>query len=116
MQAVNPIYEGPLYDSPGGESFKLLLGSSSASTPSTPIGESCRYFDMPPSLPPPRKASVSTRPHPLSPIAAEESNDVKKGNPEYAEMKPLPCAVARPPDVPPALYEAMGGDYAILHK
>lgn len=112
-QAVNPIYEGPMYDSPSGESFKLLLGSSSvASTPSTPMGESCRYFDMPPNLPPPRRASA--RAHPLSPVTPEEPNDISNG--EYAEMKPLSCTVARPPDVPLAVYEAMGGEYAVIRK
>jgi hypothetical protein len=66
------------------------------------MGESCRYFDMPPSLPPPRK------PHPLSPIITQE---VAKG--EYVEMKP---GVARLPDVPPLELEDMGGEYAFIHK
>lgn len=125
--AVNPIYDGPLYDSPGGESFKLLLGSSSVPStpmgpntpmgPSTPQAESCRYFDMPPSLPPPRRVSVNNaRPHPLSlgiPEEVEPNGTVKD---DYAEMKPLSCAVARPLEVPPAVYEAMGGEYATIRK
>lgn len=129
--AVNPIYDGPLYDSPGGESLKMLLGSPSVPntplgnnplgqhapmSPSAPMAESCRYFDMPPSLPPPRKVSVTARPHPLNFGVPEEaeSNGVVKG--EYTEMKPLSFAVACPPDVPPAVYEAMGGDYETIRK
>lgn len=116
--AVNPIYDGPMYESPGGESFKLLLGGSSVpSTPMSPttlMGDSCRYSDMPPSLPPPRKGSVSMRPHTLSPRIHEEVEPNGVGS-EYSEMKPLPHVV-RPLDVPPAVYEAMGGDYAVIRK
>ena len=56
--ATNPIYDGPIYESPMGEPFKALLGST-PSTPCTPSPDSPRYFDMPPSLPPPRKTSIS---------------------------------------------------------
>ena len=61
--ATNPIYEGPLYESPGGEPLRTLLGST-PSTPNTPL-DSPRYtFDMlPPSLPPPRKASTYSVPY-----------------------------------------------------
>ncbi len=61
--AANPIYEGPLYESPGGEPLRTLLGST-PSTPNTPL-DSPRYtFDMPPpSLPPPRKSSMYAVPY-----------------------------------------------------
>lgn len=60
--ASNPIYDGPLYESPTGEPLRALLGST-PSTPSTPTPTvySPRYLEMsPPSLPPPRKSSVSS--------------------------------------------------------
>ncbi|XP_064398896.1 uncharacterized protein LOC135345397 [Halichondria panicea] len=68
--ATNPIYEGPLYESPGGEPLRTLLGST-PSTPNTPL-DSPRYtFDMlPPSLPPPRKASTYSVPYDTPDIAS----------------------------------------------
>lgn len=109
--AVNPIYDGPTYESPGGQSFKALLGGSSvpsttmgSSTP-TCSGDSCRYFDMPPSLPPPRKTSVSAKPHPLNPGIPEEVEPPTK-------MRPTLSPAHMPPNVFPAVYEAMGGEYA----
>ena len=58
---VNPIYDGPMYESPQGESFKQLEGSSMPGTPSiakTSVGESSRYFDIAPCLPPPRNNGI----------------------------------------------------------
>lgn len=107
--SVNPIYDGPTYDSPGGESFKQLLGNGSV--PCTPVSvDGPRYFGMPsgpPSLPPPRKNSVCNGAPPLSTAACADV---------YTEMKPMSlstpgsCVISCPPNIPPALYEAMGGD------
>ena len=118
--ALNPIYDGVTYDSPGGDSFKSLLGNCSVPStplgPCTPLGEAnSRYFDMPPSLPPPRKASVGMRPH--APGIPEEMETA--GKEAYEEMlcqHSVSCKVSRPPDVPPAVYEAMGGDYETIRK
>ena len=112
--SVNPIYDGPTYESPGGQSFKALLGGSSV--PSTPMssstptcsGDNCRYFDMPPSLPPPRKISASTKPHPLTPGIPEE------GEPTAKLMRPTLSPAHMPPNVLPSVYEAMGGEYAYI--
>lgn len=106
--AVNPIYDGPTYERPGGEAFKALLGASIPNTPNTPMGESPRYFDMPPSLPPPRKASVSARSHYPSPRIPEE--DELPTCVGADQMTSAQSVVSRPPHVPPALYEAMGGE------
>ena len=124
--AVNPIYQGVTYDSPGGESFKSLLGNCSVPStpldPCTPLGEANpRYFDMPPSLPPPRKASVSMRPHPPPEgIPEEDVESTCIGKDGYGEMtrrQPASCIISRPPNVPPAVYEAMqGGDYETIRK
>ena len=114
--ALNPIYEGPTYDSPGGESLKCLLGSSSI--PSTPMTDSPRYFGAPPSLPPPRRLSATTWTNPPPVITEEQIKINGVHNSEYTDMKPVRsraatfCSVPRPPDVPFAVYEAMGGTFA----
>lgn len=119
--AVNPIYDGVTYESPGGDSFKSLLGGSSVPStplgPCTPMGDTTRYFDMPPRLPPPRKASIVNRSHPQNPGIPEEPTC--NGGDEYAEMKPVKstvCLVSCPQNIPPAVYEAMGGEYASIKK
>jgi len=106
MMKENPIYAGPLYDSPGGESLKQLLGNTSV--PSTPASEVPRYFGLPqsppPSLPPPRKPGQVTD-------SAASPGDAGLSD-VYTEMKPTTrmCGIARPPDMLPAVYEAMGGE------
>lgn len=64
IQASNPIYEGAVYETIPGESFKSLL--SPGSTPSTPSADSAiRYIfdhDIAPNIPPPRKESVCQTP------------------------------------------------------
>lgn len=115
--SVNPIYAGgPTYESPGGESFRSLLGNSSVpGTPrdaGTPMGDTSRYFDMPPSLPPPRKSSRSHFTQPGIPEEAEPA--ACNGKEDATEMIPT---VQRPADVPPAVFEAMcGGEYASIRK
>ena len=61
--ASNPIYEGqdPVYEVTPGEAVKALI-SPTSSTPTTPADITPRYFGMPPSLPPPRNASVTMLP------------------------------------------------------
>lgn len=120
--AINPIYDGPTYESPGGESLKTLLGGSSVpNTPlglTTPTGDTSRYFNMPPSLPPPRKNSISARAHPQG--IPEEVEETCDGSDKYAEMKPIrsmSSMVQRPSNVPPAVFEAMGGgEYASIRQ
>ena len=60
---INPIYEGhgPVYEVTPGEAVKALT-SPTSSTPTTPADVTPRYFDMPPSLPPPRDGSVTMLP------------------------------------------------------
>ena len=64
LQESNPIYEGAIYETMPGESFKALL--SPTSTPTTPATDSAtRYlFDtnMLPNLPPLRKESTGQMP------------------------------------------------------
>ena len=84
MEANNPIYEGAVYESTPGESVKSLL--SSHSTPSTPSADSApRYFDIPPSLPPPRKGLVSIQPK-LEPL---DEIDAIKASFKQLELPPL---------------------------
>ena len=64
--ASNPIYEGPVYEATPGEAIKSLI-SPISSTPSPPADLTPRYFNMPPSLPPPRNGSVTTQPK-LEPV------------------------------------------------
>ena len=102
----NPIYAGPLYDSPGGESLKQLLGNTSV--PSTPASECPRYFGLPsppPILPPPRKPAGQA----TDSSASSKETEVCD---MYTEMKPTTrmCGISRPPDVLPAVYEAMRGE------
>ena len=61
--ATNPIYEGhgPVYEITPGEVVKSIM-SPISSIPSTPADITPRYFDMPPSLPPPRNGSVAALP------------------------------------------------------
>ena len=91
----NPIYAGPLYDSPGGESLKQLLGNTSV--PSTPASECPRYFGLPsppPILPPPRKPAGQA----TDSSASSKETEVCD---MYTEMKPTTrmCGISRPPDV-----------------
>ena len=64
LQESNPIYDGAVYETMPGESFKALL--SPTSTPTTPATDSAtRYlFDtnVLPNLPPPRKESAGQMP------------------------------------------------------
>jgi len=122
--SANPIYDGPMYDSPGGDSLKSLLGDTICSVPSTPLGftkplESCthgpttsagdsHYFDMPPSLPPPRKAAC--KPHPQTPGIPEEPEPTCNGQ-ETVEL-----ATSQSINIPPALYEVLEGDHTIQMK
>lgn len=63
MEASNPIYEGVMYEITPGETLKSL----DCNTPSTSLAGSAatiRYaFNMGPTLPPPRKPSVSCKPN-----------------------------------------------------
>ena len=83
-----PIYDGPTYESPGGESFKSLLGG--CSVPTTPMTDSPRYFNPPPTLPPPRKASISQKPNLPQGIPEEHVQGIE----EYTEMKPASARAA----------------------
>ena len=60
LQTCNPIYEGPVYETMPGESFKALL--SPTSSPATPVVDSAtRYIcdnDVLPNLPPPRNGQT----------------------------------------------------------
>ena len=62
VEASNPIYEGPTYETTPGESFKPLI-SLNESRPTTPSAElTPHYVDTPPTLPPPRGGErVNTR-------------------------------------------------------
>lgn len=90
--AHNPIYEGAIYDSPGGDSLKGLLSS----TATTPVADSPRYFidNKPPRLPPPRKSSISS---PLPQISESELEQIRfnfdlavpPGDAEYTIMNPI---------------------------
>ena len=68
LQASNPIYEGAVYETMPGESFKSLLSPGCSSIPNTPntlSASTSRYafsYDTAPNLPPPRKGSVSYQP------------------------------------------------------
>ncbi len=113
----NPIYDGHghVYESPGGDSLKQLLGNNSV--PSTPATEAPRYFGMPPTLPsnpPPSRKAMADRPLPeLSTTSFCSSSNISN-NDIYTEMKPtgIGVGIPRPPDVLPAVYEAMGGELA----
>ena len=50
-----------MYEVTPGEAIKALI-SPTNSTPTTPADITPRYFDMPPSLPPPRNGSVTMLP------------------------------------------------------
>ena len=106
--ATNPIYEGPLYESPNGEPLRALLGST-PSTPNTPLDSPRYIFDtFPPNLPPPRKSSIVSNISLLhdSPDASPTAGEVQKmesasdapvlktGGDEYTVMRP---AGVRPP-------------------
>ena len=92
--AHNPIYEGPIYDSPGGDSLNTLINSNATS----PVNDSPRYFidNAPPSLPPPRKPSVSIK-SPLPQISQHEMDqinfsfdvEVPPCDSEYTIMNPV---------------------------
>ena len=94
---MNPIYEGPLYESPNGEPLRTLLGST-PSTPNTPLDNPRYVFDaLPPGLPPPRKSSASTHDTPNASVtttkAVEMNSDseatiLKTAGEEYTIMKP----------------------------
>ena len=65
MQSTNPIYEGPMYDTIEGESFKSL--ASPLSPPSTPSAESANRYvfstaNTVPGVPPQRKGSTGQTP------------------------------------------------------
>lgn len=74
-----------MYETTPGEHLKSLL--SPCSTPSTPLAESPRYiFDInAPSLPPPRKASVSIQPK----VELQDEIGEIKASMKRAELPPL---------------------------
>lgn len=115
--ALNPIYAGPVYESPGGESFKSLLGGTS-SVPSTPLScDSPRYFDMPPSLPPPRRFSKQQQE--VSVIPEEKAEELAvAGAEEYTVMSPVlipgSSNMPHPTTIPPPVYEVMNSGNNII--
>ena len=94
---VNPIYEGPVYESPNGEPLRTLL-SSAPSTPNTPLNSPRYIFDtFYPSLPPPRKLSLLCDTPDGSPTTSEamklksapDAPELKTGEGAYAVMRPV---------------------------
>ena len=90
---VNPIYEGPVYESPNGEPLRALLGSA-PSTPNTPLDGPRYIFDsFAPSLPPPRKLSLlhdtpDALPTTVKMKGASKAPELMTEEDEYAVMRP----------------------------
>ena len=115
--ASNPIYEGPLYESPNGEPLRALLGST-PSTPNTPLDSPRYVFDaFPPSLPPPRKLSLvsgcDTPDASLSTAEAIEMNGdseatiPKTDGDEYTVMKPATVQPRKASKLSPLVLSAL---------
>ena len=105
---VNPIYEGPVYESPNGEPLHALLGSA-PSTPNAPLDSPRYIFDsFATSLPPPRKLSLLHDTPVASPTTSEamkmenapDTPELKTEGDEYAVMRPAasvhPRRVSKP--------------------
>ena len=99
VQANNPIYDGVMYETMPGESFKCLLSPTTTSTSNTPLADSATRYELDqntvPSLPPPRKSSVCQKP------TLESVEDVS----EHMSLQKF--------ELPP---HTLGDEYMVLHS